>query len=157
MTSDRFIEWLATGLMLLAVVATFAISSAMLTNWKIHYVTAGGNFYEKLHPTTYFAFLAFALLLMRSHGPVGEINRMFSEAKLAARLSRVLAFPAGPDVRARAAVHGDHRHLPAAGRVVPGDLAARRRRKEDRWSGAVHLTVLLNVCSAITSIFPATG
>ncbi len=82
MTAGWYVEWMATGLMLLAVIATFTISSAMLTNWKIHYLTAGGNFYEKLHPTTYFTFLAFALLLMRSHGPVGEINRMFSEAKL---------------------------------------------------------------------------
>ena len=54
----------------------------MLTNWKIHYLTAGGNFYEKLHPATYFTFLAFALLLMRSRDPIGEINRMFSDAKL---------------------------------------------------------------------------
>jgi hypothetical protein len=82
MTAGWYVGWMATGMMLLAVIATFTISSAMLTNWKIHYLTAGGNFYEKLHPTTYFIFLAFALLLMRGHGPVGEINRMFSEAKL---------------------------------------------------------------------------
>ena len=47
----------------------------MLTNWKIQYLTAGGNFYEKLHPATYFTFLAFALLLLRSRGPIGEIDR----------------------------------------------------------------------------------
>jgi hypothetical protein len=82
MTAGWYVGWMATGAMLLAVIATFTISSAMLTTWKIHYLTAGGNFYEKLHPTTYFAFLAFALLLMRSQGPIGEINRMFSEAKL---------------------------------------------------------------------------
>jgi hypothetical protein len=82
MNSDRFIEWLATGLMLLAVIATFAVSSAMLTNWGVHYLTSGGNFYEKLHPVTYFSFLAFALLLLRSRGPIGEIERMLSEAKL---------------------------------------------------------------------------
>jgi len=81
-TADRFIEWLAGAALLLAVIATFTISSAMLTNWKIHYVTAGGNFIEKLHPATYITFLGFGLLLMRSRGPVGEINRMFSEAKL---------------------------------------------------------------------------
>ncbi len=50
----------------------------MLTNWKIHYLTAGGNFYEKLHPVTYFTFLAFALLLLRSRGPIGETDRMLS-------------------------------------------------------------------------------
>jgi hypothetical protein len=82
MTADWSIGWIVTGLMVLAVIATFTISSAMLTNWKIHYLTAGGNFYEKLHPATYFTFLAFSLLLVRSNGPVGEIDRMFSESKL---------------------------------------------------------------------------
>ena len=82
MNADAFIERIATGLMLLAVIATFTLSSSVLTNWKIHYLTAGGNFYEKLHPATYFTLLAFSLLLMRSRGPVGEINRMFSESKL---------------------------------------------------------------------------
>src|SRR6266516_411745 len=80
--ADAFIERIAAGMMLLAVIATFTLSSSVLTNWKIHYLTAGGNFYEKLHPATYFTLLAFALLLMRSRGPVGEINRMFSESKL---------------------------------------------------------------------------
>jgi hypothetical protein len=82
MTSDAFVERLATGLMLLAVIATFTISSSVLTNWKIHYLTSGGNFYEKLHPATYFTCLAFFLLIMRSRGPAGEINRMLSESKL---------------------------------------------------------------------------
>jgi len=80
--ADAFIERLAAGLMLLAVTATFTLSSSVLTDWKIHYLTAGGNFYEKLHPATYFTLLAFGLLLLRSRGPVGEINRMFSESKL---------------------------------------------------------------------------
>ena len=80
--ADAFIERIAAGLMLLAVIATFTLSSSVLTNWKIHYVTAGGNFYEKLHPATYFTLLAFFLLLIRSRGPIGELNRMFSESKL---------------------------------------------------------------------------
>jgi hypothetical protein len=80
--ADAFIERIAAGLMLLAVTATFTISSSVLTNFKIHYLTAGGNFYEKLHPATYFTLLAFAFLSIRSRGPVGEINRMFSESKL---------------------------------------------------------------------------
>jgi hypothetical protein len=70
------------GLMLLAVIATFTISPAILTVLKVHYQTTGGNFYEKLHPMTYFAFLAFGLLLIRTGDPIGEINRIFSEAKL---------------------------------------------------------------------------
>jgi hypothetical protein len=80
--ADAFIERIAAGLMLLAVMATFTLSSSVLTNWKIHYLTAGGNFYEKLHPATYFTLLAFSLLLIRSRGPIGELNRMFSESKL---------------------------------------------------------------------------
>ena len=80
--ADAFIERIATGFVLLTVIATFTLSSSVLTNWKIHYLTAGGNFYEKLHPATYFTLLAFSLLLVRSRGPVGEINRIFSESKL---------------------------------------------------------------------------
>lgn len=80
--ADAFLERIAAGLMLLAIMATFTLSSGVLTNWKIHYLTAGGNFYEKLHPATYFTLLAFALLLLRSRGPVGEFNRIFSESKL---------------------------------------------------------------------------
>src|SRR5216684_3807377 len=76
------IDMIIAGLMMLAVITTFTISAAMLTNWKVHYLTTGGNFYEKFHPATYFAFLAFCLLLIRNNDPIGEINRMFSEAKL---------------------------------------------------------------------------
>lgn len=80
--TDWTIEWAAAGFLLLAVIATFTLSAGMLTNFKIHYLTAGGNFLEKLHPTTYFTLLAFALLLLRSRGPVGELDRMFSQASL---------------------------------------------------------------------------
>jgi hypothetical protein len=78
----RSIDRVIAGLMVLAVITTFTISAAMLNNWKIHYSTTGGNFYEKLHPATYFAFMAFFLLLVRDGDPIGEINRMLSEAKL---------------------------------------------------------------------------
>jgi hypothetical protein len=70
------------SLMVLAVITTFTMSSAMLTEWKIHYLTTGGNFYEKIHPATYFTFLAFCLLLIRNSDPIGEINRIFSGAKI---------------------------------------------------------------------------
>jgi len=76
------INTLIVGLMLLAVIATFTLSAGMLTNWKIHYLTNGGGFYEKLHPTTYFTCFAFLLLLIRNGNPIGEIDRMFSESKL---------------------------------------------------------------------------
>ena len=76
--TDRIIVWL----MLLATIAALTLSAAMLTNWHIHYVTTGGNFYEKLHPATYFAVLSLCLLLVRNGDPIGEIDRMFSDAKL---------------------------------------------------------------------------
>ena len=78
----RLIDVMIAGLMVLAVIATFMISSAMLTNWGIHYLTTGGNFYEKFHPATYFTFFAFGLLLIRDGDPIGETSRIFSEAKL---------------------------------------------------------------------------
>jgi hypothetical protein len=80
--AGQVIDWMIVGLMLLAVVAMFAVSSSLLTNWKIHYLTAGGGFYEKLHPATYLTVLASLLLLMRNGDPIGEINRSFSDAKL---------------------------------------------------------------------------
>jgi hypothetical protein len=80
--ATRVIDWVIVGLMLLAVVAMFAVSSSLLTNWKIHYLTAGGGFYEKLHPATYLTLFAWLLLLMRNGDPIGEINRSFSDAKL---------------------------------------------------------------------------
>lgn len=61
---------------------TFTISPAMLTNWHIHYLTAGGIFIEKVHPATYLTFAAFGLLLIRRGNPVDELSRMLSEAKL---------------------------------------------------------------------------
>jgi hypothetical protein len=78
----RLMDLIITGLMTLALIATFTISAAALTALKIHYLTTGGNFYEKLHPASYFAFLAFGLQLLRNGNPIGEINRIFSEAKL---------------------------------------------------------------------------
>jgi hypothetical protein len=70
------------GLLLLAVLTIFTISSAMLTDWKIHYLTTGGNVLEKFHPATYFTLLALGLLLVRNANPIGELQRMLSEAKL---------------------------------------------------------------------------
>jgi hypothetical protein len=63
------------------VVSLFTLSGAMLTNWKIHYLSSGGNFYEKLHPATYFIVLALGLLIIRNGDPIGDIGRMFSETR----------------------------------------------------------------------------
>lgn len=76
------IDTAVTALMLGAVIVTFTTSPAMLTNWHIHYLTPGGAFIEKVHPATYLTFAGFGLLLIRRGNPIGELNRMFSEAKL---------------------------------------------------------------------------
>jgi hypothetical protein len=78
----QLIDLAIVGLLLLAVAATFTISSTMLTDWNVHYLTAGGAFYEKLHPATYLTLAAFLLLLIRRGNPVGEINRLFADARL---------------------------------------------------------------------------
>jgi hypothetical protein len=80
--ATRFVDAMVAGLMLVAVASMFAVSSAMLTSWKIHYLTNGGGFYEKLHPATYAVFLASFLLLMRNADPIGEINRTLSQSRL---------------------------------------------------------------------------
>jgi hypothetical protein len=71
-----------SGLMLLAMVLMFSVSSAMLTNWGVHYLTNGGGFYEKLHPATYAVLGAAGLLLVRNGDPFGEINRTLAQSKL---------------------------------------------------------------------------
>ncbi|WP_051379468.1 VpsF family polysaccharide biosynthesis protein [Bradyrhizobium murdochi] len=142
--ADAFIERIATGLMLLAVMATFTLSSSVLTNWKIHYLTSGGNFLEKLHPVTYFTLLAFSLLLMRSRGPVGEINRMFSESKLLlAYLLCWLFLLVQVIVLARPfTVIIDTFLLPILIAMVMWQLSPAQRRP---LAWAIHLTILLNV------------
>ncbi len=70
------------GILTVAMIAIFTLSGSVLTNLKIHYLTSGGNFLEKLHPATYLTFMATLLLLMRNGDPIGEINRAFSDAKL---------------------------------------------------------------------------
>jgi hypothetical protein len=67
-------------LALMAVVSIFTISSALLTSWKIHYITSGGSFYEKLHPATYFIIAALFLSAIRNGDPVGDLSRLLSGA-----------------------------------------------------------------------------
>ena len=89
-----------SGLMLLAVTTTLAISTTMLTDWHIHYATTGGIILEKFHPATYFTVLAFFLLVVRHGNPVGEINRIFSDAKLVLIYLFCLALSAASDAGA---------------------------------------------------------
>jgi hypothetical protein len=138
------IDWMIAALVLLATIAAFTMSAAMLTTWKIHYVTTGGNFYEKFHPATYFALLAFCLLLARNGDPIGQISRMFSEAKLVlvyllcwlALLVQVLVLE-----RPFTAII-DTFLLPVVLCLVVWRLSPRQR-KPLVWS--LHLAILLNV------------
>jgi len=81
-TVTRLADAMIAGLMLVAVTSMFAVSSAMLTNWKIHYLTNGGGFYEKLHPATYAVATGSFLLLIRNGDPFGELNRVLSQSRL---------------------------------------------------------------------------
>ena len=65
----------------LAVLTALTISPSLLTHWKIQYVTAGGGFYEKLHPATYFVVLALGMALLRNANPVHELVRIFATSK----------------------------------------------------------------------------
>lgn len=144
-TTGSFINVTIVGLMLLAVIATFTLSGAMLTNWKIHYLTAGGNFYEKLHPATYFTFLAFGLLLVRNSDPVGEIDRIFSKAKfvLIYMLCWVFLLVQMFVLERPFTVIIDTFLLPVILCLIVWQLTPSQR-KPLVW--AIHLTILLNVC-----------
>lgn len=76
------IEWAVIGLTGAAILALGTISSEVLSAMKIHYITSGGAFFEKLHPATYLTVAAFILLLMRSGDVIGELDRIVSGSKL---------------------------------------------------------------------------
>lgn len=144
-TTGSFTNLMIVGLMLLAVIATFMLSGGMLTNWKIHYLTAGGNFYEKLHPVTYFTFLAFGLLLVRNSDPVGEIDRIFSDAKLVVVYMLCWAFLLVQMfvLERPFTVIIDTFLLPVVLCLIVWQLTPSQR-KPLVW--VIHLTILLNVC-----------
>jgi hypothetical protein len=81
-SSAALVDTAVVGLMTLAVIVTFTVSSTMLTNWNVHYLTSGGAFIEKLHPTTYLTFAAFFLLLIRRGNPIAALNHVLADAKL---------------------------------------------------------------------------
>jgi hypothetical protein len=76
------IGWAVAALTALAVVGVGAVSPELLALFKVHYISSGGNFLEKIHPATYLAIAAFLLLLLRRGDPVGEFARIVSDAKL---------------------------------------------------------------------------
>jgi len=76
-----FADWLIVGLLVLAIGILAVVSAPLLTEYKIHYVSTGGRFFEKLHPATYAVFLALGVLLLRNGNPMGEIDRIVTSAK----------------------------------------------------------------------------
>jgi O-antigen ligase len=76
------IEWAIVGMMAMAILAIGTISPPLLTMLHVNYSATGGNILEKMHPGTYFAFLAFGLMLLRGGDPIGELNRIAGPAKL---------------------------------------------------------------------------
>jgi O-antigen ligase len=76
------IEWAVVGMTAMAILAIGTISPPLLTMLHVNYTSTGGNILEKMHPATYFAFLAFGLLLLRGGDPIGELNRIAGPTKL---------------------------------------------------------------------------
>jgi O-antigen ligase len=76
------IEWAVIGMTAMAILAIGTISPPLLTMLHVNYASTGGNILEKMHPATYFAFLAFALLLLRGGDPIGELNRVVGSTKI---------------------------------------------------------------------------
>jgi hypothetical protein len=76
------IDWIAVSLVGLALILLGTVPSTLLTHLKIHYVTTGGAFYEKFHPSTWVFILAFGATLLRDGTPVRELDRMIARAPL---------------------------------------------------------------------------
>ncbi|MBY0380665.1 MAG: VpsF family polysaccharide biosynthesis protein [Xanthobacteraceae bacterium] len=70
------------GLAALAVLLLLTVSSSLLTNFHIHYVSAGGMFFEKLHAATYLVLLALTLCMVRHGDPIGDLLKLLSQARL---------------------------------------------------------------------------
>lgn len=81
-TVHGLIEAAIVGLMLLAIVALLCLSSSMLTNLKVHYVTSGGIFLEKVHLASYCVFAAFFLCLIRHGKPIDDLLLSLAGARL---------------------------------------------------------------------------
>ena len=81
-TVHGLIDAAIMGLMLLAVAALLFLSSSMLTNLKVHYVTSGGIFLEKVHLATYCVFAAFFLCLIRHGKPIDDLLSSLAGARL---------------------------------------------------------------------------
>lgn len=81
-TVHALIDAAIVGLMVLAIMALLGLSSSMLTNLKVHYVTSGGIFLEKVHVATYCVFAAFFLCLIRHGRPINDLLSSLANARL---------------------------------------------------------------------------
>jgi hypothetical protein len=142
--SGLIAEWAVAGLVVLAIVLIGTVPLTLLSYWKINYVSSGGGFYEKFHPATYVAVAAFLLLLVRRADPIGEVDRMFTDAKLTLiyLFSVALVFVQALVLERPATAAVDTFVLPLLLCLVVWQLAPQQRRPLV-W--AVHAVVLLNV------------
>lgn len=81
-TVHALLDAAIVGLMVLAITALLGLSSSMLTNLKVHYVTSGGIFLEKVHVATYCVFAAFFLCLIRHGNPINDLLSSLANARL---------------------------------------------------------------------------
>lgn len=138
------VEWVISGLVLLAIVLMGTVSSTVLTLLKIHYLSPGGGFYEKFHPATYFVVFAFLLTLLRNSDPVGALDRMLSQTKLILvyLFSIALLFIHALVLERPATAAIDTFLLPALLCLVVWQLSPQEKRP---LTWAIHGVVLLNV------------
>jgi hypothetical protein len=80
--TSAVVERCAVAFTTMAVLALGLVSPELLDFLGVHYISAGGSGFEKLHPATYLAIAAFMLLLVRRADPVGEVDRLVSHSKL---------------------------------------------------------------------------
>jgi hypothetical protein len=81
-TASAAVERCAVAFTAMAVLSLGLVSPEFLDFLGFHYISSGGSGFEKLHPATYLAVAAFMLLLTRRADPVGEVDRLVSNAKL---------------------------------------------------------------------------
>jgi hypothetical protein len=146
------LEGAVVGLTVAALVALGTLSPELLDAWHIHYISAGGAFYEKLHPATYLACAAFLLLLFRGGDAIGEIDRIVSDSKLLLVYFFACALLAFQCIVLDRPVTGviDTFLLPALLSIIVWSLAPRQRRP---MIVAVHVVVWINIALGFYEYF----
>jgi len=146
------VDAIAAGLASVALVLLGTVSPELMKVLHIHYISAGGPFFEKLHPATYLACLALLLLLMRGGDVVGEIDRIISNSKLLL----VYLFACALLMVQCLALHRpftgviDTFLLPLILSLIVWNLAPSRRKP---LIVALHLVVWINICIGFYEYF----